>query len=60
MFKILMIAGAGLLLAAATRTALAGKERRHRVTDRRLRSMPVARDRRVEIADRRGGAYAGA
>lgn len=35
------------------------KERR-RDSDRRQRSMPVARDRRVAVADRRGGAYAGA
>ena len=33
---------------------------RRRVADRRQRSMPVARDRRVDVADRRGGAYAGA
>lgn len=37
----------------------ARKDRRQR-TDRRQRSIPVARDRRVAIADRRGGAYAGA
>lgn len=63
-----VIAGAGLLLAAAltdyratgTRAAFSGKERRHRMIDRRRRSMPVACDRRVDIADRRGGAYAGA
>lgn len=42
------------------RRALAGKDRRQTAMDRRKRSMPVARDRRVNIADRRGGAYAGA
>ena len=42
------------------RAAFPGKERRHGMMDRRQRSMPVARDRRVDIADRRGGAYAGA
>lgn len=55
-----VIAGAGLLLAAALTDYRATKERRHRMIDRRQRSMPVARDRRVDIADRRGGAYAGA
>jgi len=30
------------------------------MTERRQRSMPVPRDRRVEIADRRGGVYGGA
>jgi hypothetical protein len=35
------------------------KDRRHQA-DRRQRSMPVARDRRAAVADRRGGAYAGA
>ena len=40
--------------------ALAEKDRRQRAMDRRQRSMPVARDRRANIADRRGGTYAGA
>jgi hypothetical protein len=39
--------------------SLTRKDRR-RSTDRRQRSMPVARERRVAVADRRGGAYAGA
>jgi hypothetical protein len=49
-------------LAAYTPAAAAcsGTERRHRTADRRQRSMPGARDRRVEIIDRRGGAYGGA
>ena len=35
-------------------------DRRRSVPDRRQRSLPVSRDRRTEIADRRGSAYAGA
>jgi hypothetical protein len=40
--------------------AYAGEERRHYTIDRRQRSMPVGRDRRMATADRRGAAYAGA
>jgi hypothetical protein len=62
-----VIAGFGLLLVAlltdyratGPRTAHAG-ERRHHIIDRRQRSMPVAMDRRIGLADRRGAAYSGA
>ncbi|OGA76325.1 MAG: hypothetical protein A3G81_01320 [Betaproteobacteria bacterium RIFCSPLOWO2_12_FULL_65_14] len=47
-------------VSTATRAAFSGKDRRHGMIDRRQRSMPVPRERRVDIADRRGGAYAGA
>lgn len=47
-------------VSAATRAAFPRKDRRHGMIDRRQRSMTVPRDRREEIADRRGGAYAGA
>jgi hypothetical protein len=62
-----VIAGIGLLVVAlltdykatGPRTANAG-ERRHHIIDRRQRDMPVAMDRRIGLADRRGAAYSGA
>jgi hypothetical protein len=63
-----VISGVGLLLVAlltdykatGPRTAAYAGERRHHIIDRRQRSMPVAMDRRIGLADRRGAAYAGA
>lgn len=58
-----VVAGAALLAAAALAGQAATgsrKERRCRIADRRQRSMPATPDQRVDIADRRGGAYAGA
>jgi hypothetical protein len=63
-----VIAGIGLLLVAAltdyrgkeTRKSFAGAERRRSAAERRQRTMPVARDRRLAGSERRGGGYAAA
>lgn len=60
-----VIAGIGLLAVAAitdyrstpSRAEYAGDERRNRMIDRRQRAMPVSRERRMGLADRRGAAY---
>lgn len=58
-----MVAGIGLLLVAALTdyqetgkklAAYRGAERRHRMTDRRVRSLSVVAERRMSLGDRRG------
>lgn len=63
-----VIAGIGLLIVAAltdyreesAQAAFSGGNRRHSAMERRHRTMPVARERRMGLPDRRGAAYAGA